>query len=90
MKKEDSNIFKYNKVLKPICGLFTKHNRRRILGWSDNIDYNNLSKSDYYYKCKVCGYVYFNNNPSKEDIEFIRSYEDDKTRESRYCNNSDI
>lgn len=74
MKK---NIFNYNRLLKPICEHFLHHRFSRLIGWSGDFNERGFkypNHSDFYYKCKVCGYVYFNNHPSKEDIKFIKNW----------------
>ena len=75
MKK---NIFEYNRVLKPICGVLTKHNCRKVIGWNENFlnkYYETIDEADVYYKCKICGYVYFNHTPTKKELEFIKKNE---------------
>ena len=77
MSKEE--IFSYNKFLKPICSLITKHNHRRLIGWDEGFEqggYKYANRHDFYYKCKICGYVYFNHKPTKEELEFIKSRRD--------------
>lgn len=76
MKK---NIFDYNRVLKPICEFFLHHKYNRLIGWSADFNKRNFkypNRSDFYYKCKVCGYVFFNHSPSDEDIEFIKKHKE--------------
>lgn len=71
----NKDIFNYNKLLKPICELITNHKHRRVIGWdksySDN-NYKYANRHDFYYKCKCCGYVFFNHKPTKEEIEYIK------------------
>ena len=33
------------------------------------------------YKCKICGWVYFNHNPSKEDLQYIKKFDAEKRLE---------
>lgn len=73
MKKRD--IFSYNRVIKPICGLLTNHRYRKLIGWDDSFSkdgYKNVHNHDFYYKCKICGWTYFNHTPRLEELEFIK------------------
>lgn len=75
MKKKD--IFDYNSFLKPICELLTNHRHKEIIFFSDDFrrrGYKYPNRSDFYYKCKICGYVFFNNKINKEDLEKIKQW----------------
>ena len=77
MNKKD--IFKYNRILKPICEKLTYHKYREIVGCTNNFvdrGYKYPNRSDFYYKCKICGYLYFNNHPTKKEIEKIKKWSD--------------
>ena len=67
------DIFNYNRVLKPICEKLTDHKHRRLIGWKNGYKYAN--RHDFYYKCKICGYVFFNHKPTKKDLEFIKKWD---------------
>ena len=72
MKK---SIFNYNEFLEPICKLLTNHKHCKYIGCTqDFIDrgYKYPNRSDFYYKCKICGYVFFNHKISKEDLEKLK------------------
>ena len=73
------NIFKYNHLLKPICQLITNHKHKKLIGWDSGFsknDYKYPNRHDFYYKCKICGYVFFNNKkPNEKDMEFIKEYD---------------
>lgn len=75
MKKK--NIFDYNRLLKPICELLTNHKHCKLISWTDDFyrrNYKYPNRSDFYYKCKICGYVFFNHNVSKENLEKIKQW----------------
>ena len=79
MKKKTDNIWGYNKLLKPICEAFTHHKHRKFIGCTEdyiNNGYKYPNRSDFYYKCKTCGWVFFNHHPRPEDIEEIKKWED--------------
>ena len=72
------DIFKYNKLLKPICEKLTNHKYRELTGWDESFSNNNYkyaNRHDFYYKCKICGYCFFNHNPSKKDLEIIKKWD---------------
>lgn len=80
MKANKYELFEYKRLLKPFCQFFTHHRNRRLVLWSENFEKNgfkNPSQYDFYYTCKICGYVFFNNRISKEDIEYIKSLNKD-------------
>ena len=71
-------IFNYNSFLKPICEKLTNHKYARILGCDKSFvdgGFKYPNRHDFYYKCKICGYVYFHHKPTKEDIEWLREQE---------------
>ena len=73
----NKDIFKYNRLLKPICQKLTDHKHRRLISWSAAFEENGFkyaNRYDFYYKCNVCGYVFFNHKVSKEDLEYIKNY----------------
>ena len=72
------DIFNYNRVLKPICEKLTDHKHRRLIGWDESFSkngYKYANRHDFYYKCKICGYVFFNHKPTKKDLEFIKKWD---------------
>ena len=72
------NIFDYNELLKPICELITHHKHMRLISWDKSFSdsgYKYENRHDFYYKCNVCGYVFFNHHPRKEDLEYIKEYD---------------
>ena len=72
----NKDIFDYNRFLKPICRVLTNHRHRKLIGWQESFSVNKNPKYyDFYYKCKICGYVYFNNKPSADDLEHIKEYD---------------
>ena len=77
-KASRSSLWNYNHFLKPICGLFTDHRHRKLIGWSAPFSengYKYANRYDFYYKCKFCGWTYFNHSPSKEDLEYIKKFD---------------
>ena len=69
-------LFSYNKLIKPICEKITHHRNRKIISWDNSFSENNYkypNRHNFYYKCKICGYVFFNNKPSIEEIEYIKN-----------------
>ena len=77
-KKDVKDIFSYNSFLKPICELITNHKHRRLISWDASFSdggYKYANRHDFYYKCKICGYVFFNHSPRKEDLEYIKEYD---------------
>ena len=81
MKRKKKDIFDYNALLKPFCGFFTHHKHRRLISWDASFSeggYKYANRHDFYYKCKCCGYVFFNHYVSKEDLEYIKNYDKEK------------
>lgn len=80
--KKGKDIFKYNKLLKPICEKLTDHKHRELVGWDESFgtkdNYKYANRHDFYYKCKICGYLYFNHKPSLKDLEYIKEYDKSK------------
>lgn len=68
--------------LKPICEKLTNHKHNKLVMWDSDFeerDYKYPNRSAFYYKCNICGYVFFNHHISKEDLEKIKLLrEDDK------------
>jgi len=70
------DIFNYNRFLKPLCDKLTNHKHRKLIGWSENFKVGDrLRDYDFYYKCKICGYVFFNHSPNEKELEFIKEYD---------------
>ncbi len=75
---KNKDIFEYKAWLKPICEILTNHRHKRLISWDASFSENGYkypNRHDFYYKCKVCGLVFFNNKPSKEDLEYIKEYD---------------
>lgn len=73
------DIFNYHRCLKPICQLLTKHRHRKLIGCSDDFierKYSSPEDSEFYYKCKICGWVFFNNKINNKDLEKLKSWEE--------------
>lgn len=72
------NIFGYNHLLKPICEKLTNHRYRKLTGWEQsfsNGDYKYANRHDFYYKCRICGYFFFNHKPTKKELEYIKKWD---------------
>ena len=72
------DIFNYNRLLKPICEKLTHHKHRKLISWTDDFvkrGFKYPNRSDFYYKCKICGWTFFNHKVSKEDLEYIKKWE---------------
>ena len=72
------DIFSHNRLLKPICERITNHKYRRLISWTKSFSkngYKYANRNDFYFKCKVCGYVYFNHRPTAKEIEFIKKWD---------------
>lgn len=68
------NIFKH-KWYKPICEKITNHKYCKLISYTKDFEdrgFKYPNRSDFYYKCKICGYVFFNHHISKEDLEKIK------------------
>ena len=77
-KQPKKELFQTRWWLKPICGLITNHKHRKLIGWGQSFSdggYKYPNRHDFYYKCKICGYVFFNHKPTKEDLEFIKEFD---------------
>lgn len=75
MKK---NIFRHNRLIKPICEKITNHRYSRLIGWTESFSksgYKYANRNDFHYKCKICGYVYFNHRVSNKDLEYIKRWD---------------
>ena len=73
------NDWDYNRFLKPICEVLTDHRHHKLLAWDASFSdggYKYANRHDFYYKCKTCGWVFFNHHPRPEDIEEIKKWED--------------
>ena len=71
------DTFKTRWWIKPICERITKHRHRELISCTEDFvkrGYKYPNRSDFYYKCKICGYVFFNHKVSKEDIEKIKKW----------------
>ena len=78
------DIFNYNRLLKPICERLTNHKHCRLIAWTDDFakrDFKYPNRSDFYYKCKICGWTFFNHKVSKEDLEYIKNWHKKKEGE---------
>ena len=76
-KRKEKSEFDYNRFLKPICEVLTDHKHRKLIAWDEPFSDGGCkypNRHDFYYKCKVCGYVFFNHKPRKEDLKFIKEY----------------
>ena len=75
------DIFSYNRFISSVCKKLTKHKHRKLILWDESFSRNNYrhpNKHDFYYKCKICGYVFFNNKPSVEELEYIKEFDKNK------------
>ena len=82
--KRSDAIFKTKWWLVPICEKITNHKHRKLIGWDESFVERGCkypNRSDFYYKCKICGLVFFNHNVSKEDLERIKKSAEDKNAE---------
>ena len=76
MKKK--NPWDYNRFLKPICECLTNHKYHKLFAWTEGFSkggYKYPNRHDFYYKCKICGYVFFNHHVNKKDLEFIKEWD---------------
>lgn len=48
-----------------LCCKLTKHKYRKCYAWCDYSDIGD--PIEYYYKCKICGYHFWNYAPPKEE-----------------------
>lgn len=74
-KKEPIDVFNYNHILKPICEKLTHHKHRRLIGWCKEFEDNGYkypNRYDFWYKCNICGFCFFNHKIIKEDLEKIK------------------
>lgn len=63
--------------LKPICGKLTNHKYNKFVMWSEDFykrGFKYPNRSDFHYKCKICGHLFFNHHLSKENLEKIKNY----------------
>ena len=77
-KKRQKDIWKYNSFLKPICEALTDHKHKELIAWDSSFGeggYRYANRHDFYYKCKICGYVFFNHKVSAKDLAFIMKFE---------------
>ena len=67
--------FKTRWWLVPICEKLTNHRYNKLVMWTRDFEDRNFkypNRSDFHYKCKICGLLFFNHNISKEDLERIK------------------
>ena len=72
------NIFSYNRLLKPICEKITNHSHKRLIGWDESFSrngYKYANRHEFYYKCKICGYIFFNHMATEKDLKFIKEHD---------------
>ena len=77
-KKKIKNPWGYNVFLKPICELITNHRHCRLMAWDESFGkggYKYANRHDFYYKCKICGYVFFNHKVREKDLQYIKKFE---------------
>ena len=68
----------YISWLAPICEKTTHHRFRKFIGCDNSYirgNYKYANRHDFYYKCKICGYFFFNNRPSVEELEYIKKWD---------------
>ena len=61
--------------LKPICEKLTNHKHNKLVMWDSDFEERGCkypNRSNFYYKCNICGYLFFNHHISKEDLEKIK------------------
>ena len=76
--RRKKNPWDYNRFLKPICEVFTNHRHKKLFTWDESFStggYKYANRHDFYYKCNICGYVFFNNHISPEDLEYIKKWD---------------
>lgn len=59
----------------PICKKLTNHKYNKLVLWSEDFvkrGFKYPNRSEFYYKCKICGYLFWNNHISKDDLEKIK------------------
>lgn len=79
--------FKTRWWLKPICEKITNHKHKELIMWTDDFrrrGFKYPNRSDFHYKCKICGYVFFNHKVNEKDLEKIKKYYEEE--EKRYEN----
>ena len=77
-KTKEFDIFNHNIILRPICEKLTHHKHRKLIGWCEEFSkngYKNAKNYDFWYKCNICGYTFFNHKVSKEDLEKIKQHD---------------
>lgn len=61
-------------MLEALCEKITKHKHSRLEGHT--ID---SAKREYYYRCRICGFTYWNYTPpTDKELRGVDWYEDDK------------
>ena len=48
-------------IFQKLCEKLTKHKHRKLWAWCEEIE-----PVEYYYKCRICGYSFWNSNKPTE------------------------
>lgn len=59
-------------MIQKICEKLTGHRFRRLYAWDADFNGSNIEKHDFFYKCKICRLIYFNNCPTKKELDIIK------------------
>ena len=80
-RKKYRDPFEYNRFLEPICRIITHHRPHRLIAWDESFRKGGCkypNRHDLYYKCKICGYVFFNHHVSEKDLQYIKEFEEER------------
>lgn len=78
MKKKKKDLFDNISWLVPICEKITNHKHRIFLGCDEGFiksGYKYQNRHDFYYKCKICGEVFFNHKINEQDLQKLKERE---------------
>lgn len=74
-KKNKDDIFDSIEWLVPICERMTQHRNCVFIGCDEGFikgGYKYQNRHDFYYKCKLCGLVFFTHKIGDEDLKKLK------------------
>lgn len=78
--KKKQDVFNTISWLVPICEKITHHRFKKFVGCDNSYirgNYKYANRHDFYYKCRICGEVYFNHKINEKDLAELKKWVDE-------------